>query len=1168
MQFTRLRLRGFKSFVDPTELVLDRGLTGVVGPNGCGKSNLVEALRWVMGETSAKRMRGGEMDDVIFGGSQRRPAYNLAEVAIHLDNAGRDAPAPFNDLDELDIVRRIARDKGSTYRVNGREVRARDVQLLFADQATGAGATALVSQGRIGAIVNARPAERRHLLEEAAGIGGLHARRHEAELRLRAAASNLERLDDVLATLRDQHAALEKQVKQAQRYRRLSARIEEQDALLCHIDAEAAAAACAEARERLKAAEAEVAARTQESAAAATAQAEAQAALPALRESESAAAAALQRQNLAHQSLDQEAEQVARAQRDAEDRRQQIDADRSRAEQQAADADAAVARLDAERTRLEDEAEGEDTAIAAATQARDTAKAAARTAEQDLNARNEALAGDEARAKALARRRKDAEARRDTLTRARDQAEAERARLAGATDADAQRQDAAARAVADANAALAEAREDAARAAADLTAAREAEAAARDTDQGAEAERARLQAEIDALTDVLTPPETADSGGDAGQAPPILDTLWVAPGYETALGAALGADLDVPADPAAPAHWTDLAAATPGMVDAPPPLPKGAAPLRDQVSGAPILAWRLARIGVVPDRATGVRLHGDLVPGQRLVSPEGDLWRWDGYTAAADAPPPAAERLAQRNKRAALEARLPPVTARAAAAREAHTAASQRAAGAQATDAAARKALDTAYNAGERARKAQAEAEKAAGTARARLAALDERRAGLDADLDESARGLAQLAEEEATLPDLGAARAAVNEVRAALADRRRALSEAQGTLDRLHRAREARAQRMQAIAGERASWARQAESARAHLDDLDDRRAAVTAEHESLAERPAEIAARKDALAAEVRAAEARRREAADALAVGESRAGAADKALKAAEAHLAEARETRVRRQAAVEQAETAVRTLADRVAERFDCALHEMRAEAGLDPDTAPPPREAVQARLQRLTREREGMGPVNLRAEAEAEDLRTRIESMDAERADLTAAIDRLRQGIADLNREGRARLHSAFERVNGHFADLFRRLFGGGEAHLRLNQADDGDPLAAGLEIMASPPGKKLQVMSLLSGGEQALTALSLLFAVFLTNPAPICVLDEVDAPLDDANVDRFCTLLEELAGAGRTRFLVITHHRMTMSRMDRLFGVTMSERGVSQLVSVDLNTATDLRDSP
>jgi chromosome segregation protein len=281
VHFTRLRLQGFKSFVEATELAIQPGMTGIVGPNGCGKSNLVEALRWVMGETSAKRMRGGEMDDVIFGGTGNRPARNVAEVVLSLDNSDRKVPAQFNDAGEIEVSRRIDRGMGSTYKVNGNEARARDVQILFADVSTGAHSTALVSQGRIGAIINAKPIDRRSLLEEAAGITGLHSRRHEAELRLKAAEANLSRLDDVIVTLESQLAALKKQARQATRYRNLQDHIRRAEATLSHLHWLDATARKESADAALQAAESAVVGLTESAAVAATHQAEAAAALPA-----------------------------------------------------------------------------------------------------------------------------------------------------------------------------------------------------------------------------------------------------------------------------------------------------------------------------------------------------------------------------------------------------------------------------------------------------------------------------------------------------------------------------------------------------------------------------------------------------------------------------------------------------------------------------------------------------------------------------------------------------------------------------------------------------------------------------------------------------------------------------------------------------------------------
>src|SRR5216684_2376611 len=396
VQFDKLRLSGFKSFVDPTELAIEPGMTGIVGPNGCGKSNLVEALKWVMGETSAKQMRGSEMEDVIFSGAGTRPARNIAEVLLTLDNKTRTAPAMVNDADQLDIVRRIERGHGSAYSVNGREIRARDVQTLFADAATGSRSTALVSQGRIGALINAKAADRRGIIDEAAGITGLYARRHEAELRLRAAEQNLARVQDVLVALEEQHKGLKRQARQASRYRNLSDHIRRAEAAVLALKLAAAERERAEAGERLKEAEAQVADLTRLVGLATTAQAEAATALPPLRNNEAAAAAALQRLRVAHDALTAEAERVVQAQREAETRLKQTETDLEREHGHKGDAQAATADLDGQRSRLEQERVGEEDRAAAAAAARDTAQTETHAAESEHDRLTRQIADDEA----------------------------------------------------------------------------------------------------------------------------------------------------------------------------------------------------------------------------------------------------------------------------------------------------------------------------------------------------------------------------------------------------------------------------------------------------------------------------------------------------------------------------------------------------------------------------------------------------------------------------------------------------------------------------------------------------------------------------------------------------------------------------------------------------
>ncbi|NIA71584.1 chromosome segregation protein SMC [Pelagibius litoralis] len=1152
MQFTKLRLSGFKSFVDATELVIEPGMTGVVGPNGCGKSNLVEALRWAMGETSAKSMRGREMDDVIFAGSSDRPSRNVADVTLYLNNDERKAPAMFNDLEEIEVTRRIDRGSGSTYRVNGKEVRARDVQLLFADAATGAHSTALVSQGRIGALINAKPADRRSLLEEAAGITGLHSRRHEAELRLRAAETNLERLDDVIATLETQLQGLKKQARQATRYRNVNEHIRRSEAIVLHLEGMEAKEALATAEAAYAEAEKAVAEVTQTAASRASEQAEAAAALPTLRDAEAEAAAGLHRLTVDRDTLDREEAQAVEAKSRAEERLAQLLGDRSRAEGLAGDAQAAQQRLDSERKELTQAAEGESEDLAAAEAERAAASGKSQELEQTLSGVTNKIAQDEARAAALLRRIEELTQRLQRLRAQSQEARNQRQSLQNETVAEAELT-AAGEGLEEAEQTLARNRQNSAASAEATAAARGREAESRGLLREKEAAQAKLEAEISALTALLEPAES-------DMWPPVVDAVSVTPGFEAALGAALGDDLTVSADEAAPVHWEALS-----PLSAVPALPAGADPLSAVVRGPAALDRRLSQIGVVADSATGARLQAELRPGQRLVTKEGDLWRWDGFTARAEAPTAAAQRMAQRNRLAELRSALEGVereTARAAADHgDLETAVEQ----AVQAEKAARETEAAAFDAVNTARQKHTALAQKANAVASRLAALDESLERLQGDERESEATLEQGRGEQAALPDLNLEHQRADELREALSEARDNLVERQGRLDQLRREAEARGRRLGDIATEYQSWLRRAEEAKAHLTDLEERRGATQTEIETLAAVPLALGERREALAALIEEAENRRRSAADALASGENRLGEADKTLKAEEARLTNARENRIRCEGAVSQGRQSLDTVIEKVREKLSCELDQALAVVEIDPEQSLPPREEVETKLARLIRERENLGAVNLRAEAEARELDEQIVGMQSERSDLIAAISRLRQGIASLNREGRERLLAAFEAVNSHFSELFVRLFGGGRAHLKLTESED--PLAAGLEIMASPPGKRLQVMSLLSGGEQALTALALLFGVFLTNPAPICVLDEVDAPLDDANVDRFCSLVHELTESTATRFLLITHHRMTMARVDRLFGVTMAERGISQLVSVDLQAAEGLRES-
>ncbi|HIJ61412.1 MAG TPA: AAA family ATPase [Rhodospirillaceae bacterium] len=1148
IHFRSLRLSGFKSFVDPTEMQIEPGMTGIVGPNGCGKSNLVEALRWVMGETSAKQMRGGEMDDVIFGGSARRPARNLAEVSIVLDNRDHQAPTQFNDADEIEVTRRLDRGQGSSFKVNGREVRARDVQILFADASSGARSTALVSQGRIGAIISAKPADRRMLLEEAAGIGGLHSRRHEAELRLKAAEANLLRVDDVLAALATQLQGLKRQARQAARYRSLSSQIRSLESRLLAALWLAAVARHEAAKAAEQAAGDQVNQATGRAAAAAAAQAEAAAGLPALRQAATEAAAHLVRVNAQRDQLEADASRLAEASREIEARLQQIAGDGERERARSLDAEQNLARLAGERGLLDAACEGEAVEQAAAEATAGQAQAAVAAGEAELNRLLEELAAADAERAAALRAHNDAENRRRRLEQRLAEVSAQHAQALAETvdqadltsaemdleeaveyleicrgqaeDADHRRQQAGAR-----------------------------RDAAREALQTISAARARLNAEAGALRDMLGPMAE-------GALRPVLDQVSAVAGYEAALGAALGEDLSAPLDGDAPITWRSL----PPLPQT-PPLPPGVEPLTAFVTAPPGLARRLGQIGVAADAEAGLRLAGSLAVGQRLVTVDGDLWRWDGLTARAGAPNAAAARLRQRNRLRELESSIDDAEIGLAAAEEA---AQEAAAAVEQETLAERQARDTVRTAEAEAAKMRAVsatlAQRAAG-AQSRLAALAGQLAAAEGDLAEARTAEAEAVQRVACFTGNDSGRDRVAGLRADLAERRTGLVEATAILERLRMAAAERRRRLEAIAAEEKSWNARAGAAGRHVDELERRRQEAEAERHRLATLPDEIEERRQRLLDDLTAADAARRAADGALADGEQGLAAADRALKEAEHSLAARREERIRLEAATEAEARAAEGVAERIAERLELTPEGLLQQTDSAGGEAI---EEVSRKLDRLQAERDGMGPVNLRADTEAEEMEAQIATLNAERDDLTAAIAKLRHAIGEINREGRARLLASFEEVDQHFRDLFVRLFGGGRAHLALTESND--PLQAGLEIMASPPGKRLQVLSLLSGGEQALTALALLFAVFMTNPAPICVLDEVDAPLDDANVDRFCTLVGEIALSSRTRFLVVTHHRMTMARMDRLFGVTMAERGISTLVSVDLAKAEELRE--
>jgi chromosome segregation protein len=1145
MKFTKLRITGFKSFVEPSEFLIEPGLTGVVGPNGCGKSNLTESLRWVMGENSYKNMRASGMDDVIFSGSGQRPARNSAEVGLFIDNSDRTAPAAFNDADELQVTRRIEREQGSVYRINGKEARARDVQLLFADASTGARSPAMVGQGRIGELIQAKPQARRQLLEEAAGISGLHSRRHEAELRLKAAETNLERLEDVTATLTTQIESLKRQARQANRFKQLSASVRAEEAKLLYIRWSQAKTAESEADSALNQATNVVAERAQAQMEAAKQQAVQGLKLPELRDAEAKAAAALQRLSIARTQLDDEARRLDQRRQELERRITQLAADIERERQMIADNHEILARLAEEEAELRDALENSAARAEALTGALQEANVLVGEAEARMQAltaeRAEAVAGRQQTERFLA----DLAQRRLRLEK--QIADAERDlraledRLAALPDPAQKQEELEAAEIAheDGEAALAAAERA-------LTAARQMEADSRGPLDEARAAMQMLDTEARTIRGILA------ASGETTETP-VSDLISADGGVETALGAVLGDDLDSALADTAAAYWS-----MPGDAAGDPPLPDGAQPLIDLVRAPQELHRRLRQTGVVDDDQ-GKRLQAALKPGQRLVSRQGTVWRWDGHVTKAGAPSAAALRLQQRNRLAAIENEMEEAGFRVEDAEIIHHEAVESVRRDEARLASNRDMERLLARKLAEARDALAQAERvSAELIRLRDTGTDYI-AGYRAQLEELS-----ISEEDARIalaeaPDISGLELALREQGAVVAERRAALAEARAEHDSEARENDSRRRRMAAIASERQVWKEREHSAGRQIETLAAREEEARIELEDLLAAPEEYDEKRRALVAEIARAETARKDAADRLAAQENLEREADRAASNALGALAEARERRGRAEERLVSAREWRVEAEARIRDTLSVPPHEVLRLTGLKPDDKMPEIRAIEIELERLKMERERLGAVNLRAEEEQIELTGKLDALVRERDDVIEAIRKLRAAIQNLNREGRERLMSAFDRVQAQFKRLFTHLFNGGEAELQLIESDD--PLEAGLEILARPPGKKPQTMTLLSGGEQALTAMALIFAVFLTNPAPICVLDEVDAPLDDHNVERYCNLMDEMAATTETRFLIITHNPITMARMNRLYGVTMAEQGVSQLVSVDLQTA-------
>ncbi|MDC0456832.1 chromosome segregation protein SMC [Alphaproteobacteria bacterium] len=1142
MKFQSVRISGFKSFLEPTEIQINDGLTGVVGPNGCGKSNIVEAIKWIMGENSARQMRGDGMDDVIFAGTNERPARNFAEVSIKLDNSEKKAPAIFNHHNEIEITRKIERDKGSVYRVNGKQVRARDIQLIFADSGTGARSSGIVSQGRIAQIIDANPEDRRMILEEAANIKGLHSRRHEAELKLKGASDNLDRLVDIEQTYKEQLIELEKQGRKAARYRSVGERIRKAEATLfltllnnAKIEFNDLNIQLKDANENVDGGQIEVTRQTKF-------QLEILNKIPTLKKAEAEKAAILQSLNITKIRLEEEKSSAQNALDTIISQIALIKNDIEREFKIKEDAKTSLLNLSMEEKNLKEGTKNFSSKISKASELVKELKIKSDDADEKLSTITSKIYSMKSDKSDLEKRIKNLKEKIETAQNQLTSFNIDRDKTNFKLDE---------KKLTDLKKLINEKDKLSNMNKSDLEKLEKLETGFIEEKNLTMFEMNKVNAELDSLSSLL--------GYDALNQNTLEKTIDNINNLEEAIGSVLGETLLAPILSEENAeekttYWRDNFRATLTSE-----LPEHITPIISKITKSSILDRALNGVGIVENKEIAFKLQKELTFGQALTTPKGGLWRWDGFVQPQGVQNSYSERLQQIARLRFLQNELPILEKK---------------------QYLIENKLEKSINNTERCKENISNLQIKLSDLIAQSNELELQNTKLESKLLSSEilikelknneltskKELSELEKEFNTSIHLPSILAEELKVRNNADQCRSELTDAMAGEQQIKSEESFQSRNLIQVSNQKENWKVREEEAKTRLILLEERLKISQDENNRLSILPDSFAKKEEELNIKVEDAVRNRNIAADELVKNETSLSQANKLVREGEKTVSSLREEMIKIESLLNLSKTKIQNIEDRVFEKLRIKSDELNKIINIkEEDPIYKSVEVLEKTVQRLLNEREMLGAVNLRAEEEMNEMQSKIEVMLKERIDLEQAIAKLRSGIFELNKEGRMRLKESFEEVNENFKQLFQKLFGGGNAELRL--VGNEDPLQAGLEVLASPPGKKMQLLSLLSGGEQALTAISLIFSVFLCNPAPICILDEVDASLDDSNVGRFCELLNKIVDETNTYFMIITHHRLTMAKMDRLFGVTMEQKGISKLVSVDLEQASRIRNT-
>ena len=1141
MKFQSVRISGFKSFLEPTEIQMNMGLTGVVGPNGCGKSNIVEAIKWIMGENSARQMRGDGMDDVIFSGTNERPSRNFAEVSIKLDNSEKKAPAIFNHYDEIEITRKIEREKGSVYRVNGKQVRARDIQLIFADNGTGARSSGIVGQGRIAQIIDSNPEDRRVILEEAANIKGLHSRRHEAELKLKGASDNLDRLSDIEQTYKEQLIELEKQGRKAARYRSVGERIRKAEATLFFNLMNNAKKEANDLDIQLKKANENVSQGQIKVAEHIKSQLHLANKIPDLKKDEAEKAATLQTLNITKIKLDEEKSSAQNALQNIINQINLINNDIARESEIKEDAKKSLSTLLTEEKNLKEDSENFSTKITKATDLVKKLRSISDAADDKLSTITSEIYSIKSDKSDLEKRinnlKQKIEVTQNQLANFNIEDDKNRFKLDKEKIINLKK-------LIQENNQLNDGYK------VELEKLEKLETRLIEEKNTAVFEFNKVNLEFDSLSTLL--------GRDTLNSNTLEKTIGNINNLEEAIGSVLGETLLAPilSDDQSTentTYWRDDF-----KTISPASLPESVIPIVTKITKSSILDTALKGVGIVNNKEIAFKLQKKLTFGQALTTPSGGLWRWDGFVQPQGVQNSYSERLQQIARLRLLQNKLPSL---------------------EENQSLSEKRLDECFNNIKKYKDDLSNLQVKLSSLISESNQLELQNTKVESKLLSSEALIKELKNtERMSLEELSELEKEFNnslnlpsllaeelKVRNNADQSRNELTDAMAAEQQIKSEESFQSRNLIQLGHQKENWKVREEEAKTRLISLEERLKTSQGEKNRLSTLPESFEKKEAELNIKIEEAISNRNIAADQLVKNETSLNDADKQVREAEKVVSTLREEMIKIEALLNLSKAKIQNIEERVFEKLKIKSTELNKFINTKEEDQPIKSiEILEKTLQRLLNERETLGAVNLRAEDEMNEMLNKIEVMSKERVDLEEAIAKLRSGIFELNKEGRQRLKESFEEVNENFKQLFQKLFGGGNAELRL--VGNEDPLQAGLEVLASPPGKKMQLLSLLSGGEQALTAISLIFSVFLCNPAPICILDEVDAPLDDTNVGRFCDLLNQIVDETNTYFMVITHHRLTMAKMDRLFGVTMEQKGISKLVSVDLEQASRIRD--